>query len=92
MTLLNPTVLTIDLGDVPFPSIPTLPPPHSSDTQFDVLLRLDSWNGPGISEVDFNNLFVRCQCGMYMTRRVHGSHVCVRALASTTNVIDLTNE
>jgi hypothetical protein len=84
---LNLITLTIDSGDIWPPSILTLPPGHS--TPFDLLLRLDLWNGSGISEVDFNNLFMRCECGTYMTRRVYGSHTCVEAIIE---VIDLTDE
>jgi hypothetical protein len=88
----NTSLLTVVLGDICTASIPTLSPPHTLDTPFDLLLRLDSWNGPGISEVDFRHLFVRCRCGMYMTRRVFGSHICVKFSAPAVEVIDLTGE
>ena len=51
------------------------------------LLQLDSPVRPGLTETDFGALFVRCICGLIMTRRASRVHYCVR---HEEEVIDLT--
>jgi len=51
------------------------------------LLQLDSPVRPGLTETDFWALFVRCICGLVMTRRASRAHYCV---GHEDEVIDLT--
>lgn len=51
------------------------------------LLQLDSPVRPGLTETDFWALFVRCACGLVMTRRASRAHYCV---GQEDEVIDLT--
>jgi len=56
---------------------------------------LDSSTQPGLSEAEFHRLIVKCRCGMVMTRRVFGMHICITGEAGVRNspvVIDLTAE
>jgi hypothetical protein len=63
----------------------------STAETLDRLLKLDSWASPGLTEVDFRKLFVKCRhCGLVTTRRVFKDHICdVLALG---DVIDLTSD
>ena len=57
------------------------------------LILLDSCTRPGLSEADFHRLFAKCRCGLVMTRRVFGMHICITGEAGVRNppvVIDLT--
>ena len=36
------------------------PPPCCKESTFDLLMRLDDWGCPGISEAEFKNLLARC--------------------------------
>jgi hypothetical protein len=60
--------------------------PASCPATSDMLERLDSKVQPGITEAEFQNLFVRCECGLFTTRRAFGLHDC------RNEVIDLTGE
>jgi hypothetical protein len=67
-------------------------------TAFDQLMRLDSWNGGGLTHAEFRNLIVQCSCGLLMTRRAFRGHTCAQgagvqmglAAAQPGPVIDLT--
>lgn len=50
----------------------------------DRLLRLE---GPGLLEPQFRRMLAQCQCGLVMTRRSFGRHICA---VRTPHVIDLT--
>jgi len=69
-------------------------PVRGPETALDLLLRLDAWGNPGLSEFQFKRLFARCRCGMFMTRRVFKSHICAAATTPVVRypavVIDLT--
>ena len=55
------------------------------------LLKLDSFIRAGVPEAEFYSLFAKCRCGLVMTRRVFGNHVCAVATAIVPpTVIDLT--
>jgi hypothetical protein len=42
-----------------------------------VLLKLlDSRVRPGVTEAEFQGLFVKCVCGLYFTRRAFRVHIC----------------
>ena len=47
---------------------------------------LDSRVRPGVTEKEFGNLFVRCECGLILTRRAFREHGCPK------EVVDLTGE
>jgi hypothetical protein len=64
------------------------PPKREPETSFNQLLRLDSIKRPGLSEVEFKNLFAKCRCGIVATRRVFNDHIC--AVVPAVQVIDLT--
>lgn len=55
------------------------------------LLKLDSCIRAGIPEAEFNSLFAKCRCGLVMTRRVFGQHVCAPA-TNLPIIIDLTSD
>lgn len=76
-------------------SIPTYERPKTKGltSVLDQLLRLDAWARPGLSELEFTDLFAKCRCGLVMTRRVFRDHLCF-ALARKPSpaVIDLTSD
>jgi hypothetical protein len=47
---------------------------------------LDSRVRPGITEVEFKHLFVKCACGNFFTKRACREHTCSK------EVIDLTGD
>jgi hypothetical protein len=51
-----------------------------------LLERLDSRVHPGLTEAEFRELIVRCECGLFTTRRSFSSHAC------RNEVIDLTED
>lgn len=60
-------------------------------TAFNQLMRLDSWNGAGLTQAEFRNLFVQCSCGLLMTRRAFRGHGCVQSVIQKAEpVVDLT--
>ena len=60
-------------------------------TTLDQLYKLDSWLSPGLSEVEFRSLFVKCRsCGLVMTRRVRKQHACAVIRRDPPAIIDLT--
>lgn len=67
------------------------PPNRGPPAPFDQLLRLDSVTRPGLSGLEFRELFVRCRCGKITTRRVFKEHICaIIPDAPASVVIDLT--
>jgi hypothetical protein len=86
--------LTIEAESL-FTSIETYARPvRRLESTLDRLLRLDSWTRPGLSKLEFNRLFAKCDCGLVMTRRVFRNHVCAvaEAAADPPVVIDLTSD
>jgi hypothetical protein len=63
---------------------PAAPAGSKPKSVFDSLFKLDAWKRPGLTEADFQVLFVKCQCGLVMTRRVFADHECLE------DIIDLT--
>ena len=52
---------------------------------------LDSRVRPGVTEIEFRRLFVKCECGLILTKRAFNDHVCSREVVDLTDdVIDLT--
>jgi len=47
---------------------------------------LDSRVRPGVTRAEFKDLFVRCECGLILTRRSFWQHKCPK------EIIDLTGE
>jgi hypothetical protein len=69
--------------------IPRCPPPeHAPKTTLDQMLCLDSLIQPGLLETDFKKLFVKCGCGLIMTKRCFNLHKCWRI--SQPAILDLT--
>ena len=88
-------LLILTFTDVDSSSILMFYLPDVSD--FSLFLKLDSYTEPGLSEVQFQNLFAKCLgCGLYMTRRTVDFHVCggdggsSSATGKVLEVIDLT--
>jgi hypothetical protein len=76
-----------------FESVPTYEP--LNDTIPALLLKLDAPVGAGLSDLEFMKLFVKCGCGLLMTRRSFEGHTCaVPAIGvqPPVNVIDLTSD
>jgi len=47
---------------------------------------------PGLSELEFRDLFVRCRCGKITTRRVFKEHICaIIPHVSASAFVDLTD-
>jgi hypothetical protein len=71
-------------------------PARRLEGTLDRLLQLDSWTRPGLSKLEFNRLFAKCDCGLVMTRRVFRNHVCALARVGVSLdppvVIDLTSD
>jgi hypothetical protein len=88
------SVLNIS-ADVTKAPVPILQPPTGIEpSPFDLLMALDSWLRPGLTEAQFGKLFAKCACGLIMTRRAFGSHECLEKSASANCegiVIDLTD-
>jgi hypothetical protein len=78
-------ILSTDVRD----ALPVRPIPRrgSRGSALIKLLQLDSPVRPGLTEPDFWALFVRCSCGLVMTRRASRAHYCV---GQENEVIDLT--
>jgi hypothetical protein len=52
---------------------------------------LDSRVRPGVTEIEFRHLFVKCECGYILTKRAFNDHACSREVVDLTDdVIDLT--
>jgi hypothetical protein len=85
------TVLTMRVEEIDLRVIPTCPPPELGPAEvFNILMQLDSVANPGITAIEFQDLFRRCgSCGMIMTRRVFPSHECVM-IHRGREIIDLT--
>ncbi|KAH7917584.1 hypothetical protein BV22DRAFT_1135289 [Leucogyrophana mollusca] len=63
------------------PPIPVTAAAEPRDaSQWDLLMRLDSWQRPGLSVAEFKKLFKSCTCGLVMTERVFEGHECARIL------------
>jgi hypothetical protein len=67
------------------------------ETEFSLILRLDSFTDPGISEAQFRGLFSKCHfCNLYMTRRTANYHDCKEMQDDTgaeqTILLDLTGD
>jgi hypothetical protein len=58
---------------------------------FSVLLKLlDSRVRPGVTEAEFEQLFVQCECGCFCTRRAFENHACDEEKMAANEMIDLT--
>jgi len=67
------------------------PPNRLPETPFDQLLRLDSLARPGLSELEFRKLFVKCRCGKVTTSRVFKEHICaIVSDGPDPDILDLT--
>lgn len=65
-------------------SIPTYEQPAKKpETTIDLLLRLDCWVQPGLTEDQFKGLFVKCRCGVVTTRRAFIHHMCAKIPSQT---------
>lgn len=100
MSLVDPTMISVFNVyinvDVTKPPVPTLQPPTSTEpSPFDLLMALDSWLRPGLTEAQFGKLFAKCTCGLIMTRRSFGNHECREGTTNANRegmiVIDLTD-
>lgn len=53
------------------------PSSRPQQSELALLMRLDSFSGPGLSEAQFRSLFLKCRtCQMYVTRRTADYHTC----------------
>jgi hypothetical protein len=52
-------------------------PVRQAGTALDRLIRLNSFDKPGLSELEFRRLFAKCRCGLVMTRQVFRCRTCV---------------
>ena len=79
-----------DIRRVALTTVPSYDrPARRPETLLDRLFRLDAWDGPGLPELRFRRMFAQCQCGLVMTCRVFGHHVCA---VRTPPIIDLTSD
>jgi hypothetical protein len=53
-----------------------------------MIAKLDARERPGICEAEFKKLFCRCECGLYMTRRVFMAHSCLNEVIDLTDIDD----
>ncbi|KAH7904495.1 hypothetical protein BJ138DRAFT_1237321 [Hygrophoropsis aurantiaca] len=77
------------------PVIPVSAPVEAPEpSAWDLLMRLDSWQRPGLSVTEFKKLFRSCTCGLVMTERVFESHECARVVqpGEEGSLVDLTVE
>ena len=73
--------------DINVESIPNSRAPMCrTKTVPELLEQLDARVRPGIPDSEFLKLFVRCECGLVVTRRAFGEHKCRAA------IIDLTED
>jgi hypothetical protein len=63
------------------------PAPDKKRTVYDQLMKLYTWTKPGLTEEEFRELFVKCECGLIMTVKVFDDHEC-----RVIKVIDLTKD
>jgi hypothetical protein len=70
------------------PALQTHRRPTKRRDILDLFLRLDSRENTGLTEHEFQSLFVRCECGLIMTHWVFYNHTC--AVPAGPIVIDLT--
>ena len=58
---------------------PEIPPNRRANpSALPKLLQLDAAIRPGLTQAHFHLLFVRCTCGLVMTRRAYPAHYCVK--------------
>lgn len=50
-----------------------------AETYIDRLLRLDSWERPGLTNAEFGSLFANCRCGLVTARQAFNRHICALA-------------
>jgi hypothetical protein len=61
--------------------IPKFDPKSRPESEFNLILRLDSYTDPGLSEAEFQKLFAKCHhCSLFMTRRTISYHDCYEAV------------
>ncbi|KAH7904625.1 hypothetical protein BJ138DRAFT_1119238 [Hygrophoropsis aurantiaca] len=78
--------------------VPAIPVSAATEVQeespWDLLMRLDSWQRPGLPVSQFRKLFKNCTCGLVMTARVFETHECARVVepgdAGNSTLVDLT--
>jgi len=71
-------------------SFPATPSPARPIVWLDRFLQLNASIRPGLTEADFQALFIKCTCGLIMTRSAAKAHYCVREQTAS-EVIDLTD-
>jgi len=76
--------LTTNTTDVGVADIVDLPAPAGSrssttrrPTDSELLRRLDSQVRPGITDTEFQKLFIKCECGLVTTQRSFEEHECI---------------
>ncbi|KAJ7207470.1 hypothetical protein GGX14DRAFT_567422 [Mycena pura] len=66
------------------------PPPEQPKSEFELMLKLDAVDRPGLTEAQFCCLFVKCSvCSIYTTKGMFNKHHCLNP-RPTSDVIDLT--
>ncbi|KAH7903573.1 hypothetical protein BJ138DRAFT_1020404 [Hygrophoropsis aurantiaca] len=87
-TLLTRAIVASDAPVIPI----TAAPAAQNPSQWDLLMKLDAWQAPGLSVAEFRRLFKSCTCGLVMTERVFESHVCAWILGENEigMLVDLT--
>ena len=73
--------LDINADAIPQRRPPNLRPSHKTA---EVLAKLDARERPGITEAEFQRLFYRCECGLYVTRRAFMGHDCLNEIVDLT--------
>ncbi|KAH7919884.1 hypothetical protein BV22DRAFT_1050764 [Leucogyrophana mollusca] len=84
-----------DTASKDIPVIPVSAAPDKEDmSQWDLLMKMDSWQRPGISTAQFKQLFRSCACGLVMTERVFEWHECATILKEGEGgiLVDLTRD
>ncbi|KIM75846.1 hypothetical protein PILCRDRAFT_13219 [Piloderma croceum F 1598] len=78
----------------PVPASGSRPRISSRKNVTHLLELLDSRVAPGVTGAEFRRLFVKCNCGLFFTRRAFQDHTCVgeQRDLTVTEVIDLTGE
>ena len=68
-------------------------PPNTGPNVTELMIRLDMFTRPGISERAFRILFAKCQCGLVMTHRMFTFHECAGDSHHLEgDVVDLTSD
>ncbi|KIM83846.1 hypothetical protein PILCRDRAFT_6730 [Piloderma croceum F 1598] len=82
----RPLKRTYTMLDINADAIPQCRPPnlHQSHKTAELLAKLDAREQPSITKAEFQRLFYRCECSLYVTHRAFMDHDCLNEIVDLT--------